>query len=179
MELMQFFQSLESSAVADWIRTSFYAQPLISALHLFGLAMIFGTISIVDLRLLGIPNTSRPFTLVASELLKWTWLAFGLTLITGLLMFTTSAAAYYQNTPFRLKMLVLLLAGLNMLIFELLTVRSVDKWNKNARTPTAAKIAGLLSLVFWISIICFGRWIGYTERYDFGVPSDMNLDFLP
>ncbi|HWK68002.1 MAG TPA: DUF6644 family protein [Rhizobiaceae bacterium] len=179
MLLLQFFQALEASAVANWIRTSFYAQPLISALHLFGLTMVFGTISIVDLRLLGIPNAGRPFTVIAGELLRWTWLAFALTFVTGLLMFTTSAAAYYQNTPFRLKMLVLLLAGVNMLIFELLTVRSVERWNKDAPAPATAKVAGALSLLFWIGVICFGRWIGYTERYDFGVPADMNLDFLP
>src|SRR5947207_518013 len=92
---------LESSQVADGIRNSLYLFPLIESFHVFGLTMVFGTISVIDLRLLGIASIRRPFSRVASDILKWTWAAFGLTVSTGLLMFSTNAAVYYHNSFFR------------------------------------------------------------------------------
>lgn len=177
MDPMEFLNALQASAVSEWIRTSLYAQPLISAVHIFGATLVFGTISIVDLRLLGIPSTRRSFTMVARELLLWTWIAFALALVTGLLMFASNATVYVNNTQFQLKMLFLLLAGVNMAVFELVTVRSSHMWDIDTPVPWKGKLAGVLSLTFWITAIFLGRWIGYTERYDFGT-GNMNLDFL-
>ena len=94
--------------------------------HVIGLAMVFGTIAIVDLRLLGLASAHRPFTKVA-EVLKWTWVAFGLTITTGLLMFITNATVYFQNVHFRWKMVLIALSGLNMLVFELTCGRNVQQ----------------------------------------------------
>ena len=69
--------------------------------------MVFGTIAIIDLRLLGIASTRRPFRRIASDVLKWTWAAFALTVFTGFLMFITNAAVYYHNFFFRTKMVLL------------------------------------------------------------------------
>src|SRR5579884_3956666 len=101
---------LESSQVADGIRNSLYLFPLIESFHVFGLTLVFGTIAIIDLRLLGLTSPGRPFSRVASDVLKWTWAAFGLTVSTGLLMFSTNAGVYYHNSFFRAKMLLLALA---------------------------------------------------------------------
>src|SRR2546429_6228328 len=92
---------LESSQVAGGIRNSLYLFPLIESFHVFGLAMVFGTITIIDLRLLGIASVKRPFSRVAGDVLRGTWAAFGLTVSTGLLMFSTNAAVYYPNSFFR------------------------------------------------------------------------------
>lgn len=170
--------ALENWSVSDWIRTYPYAQPLISAIHIFGATLVFGTISIVDLRLLGIPSTRRSFTLVARELLHWTWIAFALALITGVLMFATNGDSYIANRQFQLKMLFLLLAGLNMLIFELYTVKNAHLWDIDTPVPWQGKLAGILSLGFWAAVIFLGRWIGYTQRYDAGMATDMDFDSL-
>src|SRR5438552_302033 len=121
---------LESSHVAGGIRNSLYLFPLIESFHVFGLTMVFGTIAIIDLRLLGIASTRRPFTRIASDVLKWTWAAFGLTVATGLLMFSTNAAVYFHNSYFQTKMALLALSGINMLIFELTAGRTVHQWDK-------------------------------------------------
>ena len=71
--------------------------------------MVFGTIAIIDLRLLGIASTQRSFQRMASEILKWTWAAFALTALTGALMFITNARVYYHNFFFRTKMVLLAL----------------------------------------------------------------------
>src|SRR5215510_11741587 len=107
MTIAEILASLQSSGVASRIRDSLYLFPLIESFHVFGLTMVFGTIAIIDLRLLGIASTRRPFTRVASDILKWTWAAFGLTVSTGLLMFSTNAAVYYHNSFFRTKMALL------------------------------------------------------------------------
>jgi hypothetical protein len=177
MNISDFLGSVEHSNLATTIRNSLYLFPLIESFHVIGLSMVFGTIAIIDLRLLGIASTRRPFTRIASDVLKWTWAAFALTATTGLLMFTTNAGVYYHNFFFRSKMALLALAGINMLVFELTAGRSVERWDKNKSAPLAGKTVAALSLLFWITIIFFGRWIGFTtSRANFKPDTDINLE---
>src|SRR5215831_1491676 len=119
MSIAQALSTLESSGAAERIRESLYLFPLIESVHVIGLTMVFGTIAIVDLRLLGIASSKLSFRRVASDVLRWTWAAFALTVVTGSFMFITNAAVYYHNPFFRAKMLLLVLAGINMFVFEL------------------------------------------------------------
>lgn len=169
---------LQGSALAATIRNSLYLFPLIESFHVVGLAMVFGTIAIVDLRLLGIASTHRPFSRVMSEVVKWTWAAFALTATTGLLMFVTNATVYYDNVYFRSKMALLAIAGLNLALFELTMRRTIHRWDRDA-APLSGKTAAALSLVLWIAIICCGRWIGFTtSRADLTPMDEINLDKL-
>ncbi len=172
---------LESSQIAVGIRNSLYLFPLIESFHVFGLTMVFGTIAIIDLRLLGIASTRRPCSRITADVLKWTWAAFGLTVSTGLLMFSTNAGVYYYNYFFRTKMVLLALSGLNMLLFELTAGRSLHHWDKNTSAPRAGKIAAALSLILWMSIIFMGRWTGFTTTGRPGLqgePSDVDIEKL-
>src|SRR6185369_8883165 len=139
-----FLASLESSAIASRIRSSLYIFPFIESTHVVGLAMVFGTIAIVDLRLLGVASTHRSFKRMASDILKWTWVAFAVTAATGALMFITNAGVYYHNLFFRMKMLLLVLAGLNMLVFELTAGRSIHRWDKAPSAPRMGKTTAVL-----------------------------------
>jgi hypothetical protein len=178
MSLVSVVQSIQDSGVAEWMRTSVKAMPIIEAIHVLAAATVFGTIFIVDLRLLGYPNTRRPFTRVSDELLKLTWGAFFTALVTGALMFAANANTYYENTAFRFKMLALLLAGVNMAIFQLVTFRTVGGWNTDTRPPSAARVAGMLSILVWLTVIFFARWIGFTKGYQFeAAPTDVNFSF--
>jgi uncharacterized protein DUF6644 len=182
MDIAGILSSLESTALATRIRESLLLFPMLESFHVIGLTMVFGTIAIIDLRLLGLASTHRPFTRIATDVLKWTWAAFGLTVITGALMFTTNAGVYFHNSYFRSKMLLLLLAGINMLVFELTAGRSVEQWDKNRSAPLSGKTMAALSIVLWISIIFLGRWIGFTTtRAQFKEePPDVNIeDILP
>src|SRR5438093_5374604 len=159
MGMTEFLASLEASGLAGRIRDSLYLFPLIESSHVIGLTMVFGTIAIIDLRLLGLASTRRPFSRIASDIMKWTWAAFALTVTTGLLMFFTNAGVYYHNFYFRSKMTLLALAGINMLVFELTARRSVQRWDKDPAAPAAGRAVAVVSLVLWISIIFLGRWI--------------------
>jgi hypothetical protein len=180
MDIPALLSSLESTAIATRIRDGLYLFPLLEAIHVFGLAMVFGTIMIIDLRLLGAASTNRSFKRMASDILKWTWAGFAVTAATGFLMFITNAGVYYNNTVFRAKMVMLVLAGVNMFIFELTAGRSKQNWDKSPSAPTIGKATAVLSLAFWISIIFLGRWIGFTTTRATPVvaPADINFDDL-
>ena len=177
MDIPSIIHSIEASAPGEWLRTSVKALPIVESIHVLAAATVFGSVFIVDLRLLGLPDTRRPVTLVSREVLRLTWAAFCVAVLAGMLMFTANAHTYYGNTAFRLKMLALIGAGLNMAIFQGLTYRSVGAWDKDAPTPRAAKVAGAASILIWVSVICLARWIGFTKGYDFKIPSDTHINF--
>jgi peptidoglycan/LPS O-acetylase OafA/YrhL len=177
MDISTFLASLESSGIATGIRNSLYIFPLIESTHVFGLALVFGTIAIIDLRLLGVASTRRSFKRMTSDILKWTWAAFAVTAATGALMFITNADVYYHNFFFRTKMLMLALAGINMLIFELTAGRSIHRWDKAPSAPLIGRTTAVVSLVIWIAIIFLGRWIGFTTtRATPAPPPEINFD---
>jgi Family of unknown function (DUF6644) len=177
MDITAFLQSLEASGLATRIRDALWLFPLIESTHVCGLALVFGTIAIIDLRLLGIASTQRAFQRMASDILKWTWAAFALTASTGALMFITNARVYYHNSFFRAKMLLLVLAGINILVFELTAGRTVHRWEKNPSAPPAGKAVAALSLVLWIGIICMGRLIGFTTAPGVVAPPPAGVNF--
>jgi len=162
MDLTPYLESLETSGLAGRIRDSSFLFPLLEATHVFGLALVFGTIAIIDLRLLGLASAQRSFQRMASDILKWTWAAFALTAVTGALMFITNARVYYHNFYFWTKMVLLLLTAVNMLVFELTEGRRIYKWDKAPSAPGVGRAVAVLSLVMWISIIFMGRLIGFT-----------------
>jgi hypothetical protein len=170
-------QSVEASTVAEWMRTSVKAMPIVESVHVLAAATVFGTIFIVDLRLLGLPNAHRPFTRVSSEMLRLTWAAFLLAVLTGALMFSANAATYLANTAFGLKMLALLGAGVNMAVFQAITSRGVAAWDTGVQAPLAGRVAGVLSIVVWVTVIFLGRWIGFTKGYNFEVPENVDFNF--
>jgi len=184
MDIPGLIASLEASGLATTIRNSLFLFPLIESVHVIGLTMVFGTIVIIDLRLLGIASTRRPFTAIASDVFKWTWMAFAVTATTGALMFITNASTYYQSAYFRAKMALLALSGLNMLVFELTARRSIHAWDRNASAPASGRAVAVLSLVIWIGVIVLGRWIGFTTsstpaQLDPGVDLEKLEELLP
>lgn len=136
--------------------------PTIETLHVVAIATVFGSILYVDLRLLGFVERNVSMSKCAAELLPLTWSGFALAGVTGLLMFIARAPDYASNLQFRLKMLLILLAGLNMAVFQFLAYRRVHEWDAQLPPPTAARIAGLVSLSCWTGVIFLGRWIGFT-----------------
>jgi hypothetical protein len=136
--------------------------PIVETLHVISLAMVFGSIVMVDLRLVG--NTSRDSAVskLSREVLPYTWGAFICAAVTGSLLFVSKAHVYFYNLQFQLKCLCMLLAGVNMAVFHFGTYRHVLEWDMRLPPPLAARLAGGLSIALWIGVICFGRWIGFT-----------------
>lgn len=134
--------------------------PYVESAHVVFLAIVAGTIFTVDARLVGFASRHLRVTYLSERLLPWTWGAFAGAVVTGGLMFIANATTYAANTPFLIKMGLLVLAGLNMLYFQFVTYRSVQQWDSGRPVP-AARAAGLASLLLWGCVIGFGRWVGF------------------
>ena len=179
MDIAAWLKWIQETGLAERIRESLLLFPLLESAHVIGLALVFGTIAVIDLRLLGKASAERSFQFMASDILKWTWAGFALTAVTGALMFITNAEGYYSNFYFRIKMLLLVAAGLNMLAFELTAGRKIPQWDRARSAPSPGKAIAVLSIVIWIGVICAGRMIGFTTSRATVAeppPADVNFD---
>ena len=153
---------LQKTSLAIHIRDSLLLFPLLESTHVIGLAIVVGTVVIIDLRLLGLATTHRSFSRLGADTLPWTLGGFTVAVITGALMFTTNATVYFHNTWFRAKVVMLVLAALNAIVFELTARRTVVEWDLKRSAPTLGRVAAVVSLVIWIGVIFAGRMIGFT-----------------
>ena len=158
----QIFQWLYDTPLADAIRENGVLFPWIESVHVLALTLVVGSIFIVDLRLVGVAWRNRAISKLSEEILPFTWTAFVLAAITGLLLFASNAVKYTHNIFFLSKMALLVLAFLNMLVFQYITSRGIESWDVAPRVPASVRLAGFISLAVWIAIIACGRWIGFT-----------------
>jgi hypothetical protein len=158
----QLLQWLEASAIATVIRENELLFPWIESFHVLAIVLVVGTISIIDLRLLGVASLDRPVSRLMRDVLPYTWGAFALAAVTGGLLFCSNAETYGHNFFFLGKMVLLVLAGINMAIFHVFIGRDIEHWSAEKRPPLMAKAAGAASLGLWVLVVTFGRWIGFT-----------------
>lgn len=165
MSLLQIAQAVEASQIGTALRDSLWGFPALILVHLIGLAIAGGTIVFWDLRLLGVGLRRAPVSIVGASLLPWTWAGFAVMFVSGSMLVTIEAGRLYSNIFFRMKILLLILAGLNVLVFHMTVYRSVPAWDQAHATPLRARMAGGLSLLLWFSILACGRAIGYSLNY--------------
>jgi uncharacterized membrane protein len=155
-------ETLQASSWAVFIHKKAWAFTTVEVVHVFAVSLVLATIAIVDLRLLGFASTKRPFAELSKQVLPLTWAAFVLAVIAGSLLFISRATEYFVNPVFWIKMALIAVAGINMIIFEFITVRDVQKWNLNPTPPSRARLAGGISIACWVLVVVFGRLIGFT-----------------
>lgn len=161
MTILDICTWLENSSLGVTITESEWLFPTIETLHVLALTLVIGSIAMLDLRLLGVGNRDRGVAQLAEDTLPWTWSAFVVAAISGVLMFVSAATTYYNNVPFRIKLVLLALAGANMAVFHFTAYRAVHDWNHALPTPQPARVAASLSLLFWVGVVVAGRWIGF------------------
>ncbi|MBM3771907.1 MAG: hypothetical protein FJW27_11630 [Acidimicrobiia bacterium] len=153
---------LEQSAVGLLVRESLWGFPIVVGLHILSLAFSVGMFLWFDLRLLGLALTSVRVSLVYRRLIPWATVGFGSSFITGGLLFTGYATAASANTAFRMKVLMLLVAGVNAVVYHTVTERDREAWDAWTHPPRAARVAGAISLIAWATVILCGRIMSYT-----------------
>lgn len=154
---------LGTTRISEFMQTSEWAFPAVEVVHVIAIVLVYGVIAIVDLRLLGLAGRSRRYADLAAESLHIVWIAFGLAIVTGLLMFVAQPGAYSDNPYFLAKMAFIVLAGINMLVMEFGISRTRHQWGPGVQgIPTPARFVGAISLTFWTVVIFCGRWIGFT-----------------
>jgi len=166
MFLLGICQWIDSTRFNAILRQSNWAFPTLDVIHTLGIILVAGTIMLVDLRLLGLGLRSVPVTQLVARIVPATLGGFALMVVSGGLLFASEAVKMYHSPAFRIKLVLLALAGLNALIFHRTVYRDVANWDPGSIAPVRARLAGLLSLVFWMAIIAAGRAIAYAPGYD-------------
>src|SRR3954469_6115674 len=127
---------LQKTTLAIHIRDSLLLFPLLESAHVIGLALVVGTVVIIDLRLLGLATTYRSFSRLGADTLPWTLRAFPLAAPTGSFVFSPNAIACSHATWFPAKVLLLVLAAINAIGFELTARRKIGEWDLSRSAPT-------------------------------------------
>lgn len=148
-------QSVAGTAIGHFVASNVVLFPLLETLHFIGLALLVGGIGILDLRVLGIGKGL--FVKPLHKLLPLVFVGFGINLVSGVLFFLADPVGYGNNTAFRVKMVLILLAGLNALWFEFAVAKQLPAWGAEADAPAQAKLICALSLGLWAGIIVAGR----------------------
>jgi hypothetical protein len=143
------------------VRESEYAFPIIQTFHVLGLALMVGTIAVVDLRILGVILKRRPTAEIADGLLPVTWAGFVVMAISGGILFAAQSEKIYGNIFLQLKLLLLVIAGINVALFHLTTYRAIQAWSGSVAPPAAARASAAGSLLLWALVVIAGRYIAY------------------
>ena len=161
MSILGVCEWLQSLPWASGVKESTWQFPVIETIHSLGLAVMLWPAALLDMRLLGIVMKKRPVSEVASQFLPWVWTGFVMMISTGVILFSSEAVKCYDSPFFRTKLVLLVLAGANALLFHTTVFRDVEEWDKNPHTPLRAKIAGACSLAIWIGVVAMGRALAY------------------
>jgi uncharacterized membrane protein YtjA (UPF0391 family) len=142
----------------SWVRTlseTGWMYATVSVIHYFSMFVLIGTVVILDLRVLGVAARRQTATQLAEQLSPWTWTFLVLALVSGFLEFSVIAGDYAQTWPFRVKMLVILVAIVSTIIVR----RNVPHWDRLPVVPMGAKVLAAVSLVLWVGAILAGTEI--------------------
>lgn len=143
------------------LRESLFVWPLLESAHVLTLMLFVGTAAMLDLRLLGLTFRTVPASEFTGRLLPWTRASFVVMAITGLLLFYATPLRYYQNIFFRVKVVLLVAAGLNIWWFHARVHQRVHTWDLTMPPPRAARLAAVLSLSAWMGVVVTGRMVAY------------------
>jgi hypothetical protein len=162
MSILSICEWLEATPVGILVRESLWGFQIIVALHLLGLAFSAGTVVWFDLRLLGVSMQRCRVSEVYKRLAPWMLSGFAAMFVTGAMLFIGFATRAYGNVFFRIKVAALLLAGINALMFHIITERQIARWDESASPPFGARLAGAISMLAWTVVILAGRIMSYT-----------------
>jgi hypothetical protein len=155
---------LEWLAATQWsvaLHESLYVWPFLESIHVLCLTLFVGTAVMLDLRLLGVAMTHVPTSAFTRRLLPWTRAGFAIMAVTGVLLFTATPLTYYHSLFFRIKLILLAVAGFNVWFFHARTHHRIGDWDSAVRPPTAARVAAVVSLVAWAGVVIAGRLVAY------------------
>jgi hypothetical protein len=156
--------ALEASGLGQAMRQWLWLYPAVETVHIVGIALLFGSIAVLDLRLLGF---SRGISVkrLAGHVLPWSAASFLLIVPSGLMMFVAHASDFISSPVFAVKMCLILAAGANAALFHTITFPSVGVWDaeemRKLPPPPSARVAAAASLLIWIAVIACGRLLAY------------------
>ncbi len=161
MSLQNFFAWMAYTPWSVELHESLWAYPIIESVHVLFLCLFLGLAVMFDLRLTGLSLRGMPVSKVYHRLLPWTQAGFVVMVLSGLLLFYGIPLRTYENIFFRVKAVLLVLAGVNVFVFHKGIYRSIDSWDNDPVPPARVRLAGFASMILWASIVVAGRMIAY------------------
>lgn len=161
MAIINFLTWVDNLPSSIALRESTWTYPIVESVHSVAIALFFGVLLFWDLRLMGIGLRRVPVSQVWAKLSPWFTLGALIMVGTGLALFYSKPLFFWGNVYFRVKLVMLVLAGLNVAAFHLGVEKRLPEWDTAPDTPMAAKLAGGSSIVLWAGIIVIGRLIAY------------------
>ena len=152
MVLERFWTWIEAQPLAAHIGESAWF-PLLESIHVLSAMFVVGTVLMADLRLLGWAGLRYPLTVITDEVVPWTWGAFVIAAVTGVGLLMPRASWYVANPAFLAKVVLLLLAAVNMLVLHFGALRT--------QRVRLQMTTGACSLLVWVGVVLAGRWIGH------------------
>jgi hypothetical protein len=161
VSLLAFCEWLAATENSTALRESLFMYPLVESSHVLFLMLFVGLTVVLDMRLLGLAFTWVPVSQVVDRILPWVRFGFAIMVFTGVLLFYAIPVRTYQSVWFRAKVIMLVLAAINIAYFHYRVYPRKDAWDNDARLPWMARRAGLASLILWGGVIVAGRFIAY------------------
>jgi hypothetical protein len=161
MSILAICQWLQNLGFATAIRESILMFPVLEGSHLLGIAVMLAPTFLLDIRLLGWGWKGDSVGKIAYSFLPVTFAGAGLMVVTGVFLFCSEAVKCYNSFYFRIKVIALILAALNPLIFHTTIWRRLTQWENLETPPSRARLAGGSSLLFWIIVVAAGRYTAY------------------
>ena len=138
-----------------------YAFQTLLVIHVLSLCLFLGLVFMMDIRMMGIGHLQTRISDLQKRTFAWQAVGGGAMVLSGAILFYAQPVYYWGKGFFWIKMLVMPLALANILFFHFVTYRSVDRWDTAASPPLPVKMAGMLSIVLWTAVLCFGRLVAY------------------
>jgi hypothetical protein len=161
VSLLDFCRWLESTPGSVALHESIWVYPIVESVHVLTLCVFLGLTVILDLRLMGSAFLTVPVSQITRRFMPWTVAGFAVMVVSGALLFYAIPVKTYLNIFFRLKVAFLLMAGLNVLVFQRTASPTMSRWDRDPRPPFPARLAAGVSLVLWAAIVICGRMIAY------------------
>lgn len=155
--LLPLFKWFDGSTIGNWVRDSRWIFPAIEAVHIVALALLFGAILMLNLRLLGITLRNKPVSQLARELSPWIFVSLIIILASGVLLFSSEAMKAYASTPFLVKMVFLFAA----MLFHYTLYGRLTHASDAAIGRVWGKVAAIVSILLWLGVGIGGRGIGF------------------
>jgi hypothetical protein len=151
---------LEATSVSRAVTHYSWIWPTCETLHFIGLALLFGNVGVLDLRLLGALKQLPVAPL--NRLIRWGVLGFVINLLTGLVFFVGAPSQYVANIAFAFKLIFMVLAAVNLAAFYATGIaRTVDGLGPGDDAPASAKIIAATSLFLWVGVMFWGRMLPF------------------
>jgi hypothetical protein len=157
MSFLTFCQWLSRTSWSIALREQPYDYPILIIIHVVSIALFGGMVVMGNLRVLGLAMRGERVSQVIEQFRPWKWTGFAILLASGTLLAMSDPLEYYDNIMFWISLLILLLAGVNAMIFRLGAYRSVDEWDEAAVAPPNARRWAGISLFLWIALVFAGR----------------------